>query len=200
MGSAMWFRSSGFQLASNSVYSLAVGITHQKRRRNSAADAAHRAIAMDFAVARVHHSEVTLAVHDFPRQLYLAQVDGSGRQIALPTGTERAGLQFDHVILTAKDALPLELNLTAIQLTEVADAVLSWPNEQPRQSLAGNHKRGVWPGQQGSAKLTILLEFEGAGREGMLAGNEDRSRRDGHGSQPGKHTADVFFRPRGMGR
>src|SRR5580765_6545316 len=121
---------------------------------------------MDFAVARVHHSEVTLAVHDFPRQLHFAQVDGSARQIALPTGTERAGLQFDHVILTAKDALSLELNLMAIQLTEVAHPMLSWSNEQPRQSLAGNDKRRVWPGQQGSAKVTILLEFKGAWREG----------------------------------
>ena len=84
---------------------------------------------MDFAVARVHHSEVTFAVHDFPRQLYLAQVDGSGRQIALPTGPERAGQQLDHVILTAKNALPLELNLTAIELTEIAYPVLSLPNE-----------------------------------------------------------------------
>src|ERR1041384_1557172 len=137
---------------------------------------------MDFAVARVHHPEIALAVHDFSRQLHLAQVHGAGRQIALPTGTEGAGLQFDHVILAAKDALPFKLNFMAIQLTEVAHSVLSWPNEQPRQTLAGNRQRRVWPGQQGSAKVTILLEFEGAGREGMLAGNEDRSRRDRHGS------------------
>src|SRR4051812_22830108 len=149
---------------------------------------------MDFAVARVHHSEVTLAVHDFPGQLYLSQVDGSSRQIALPTSTESAGLQFNHVILTVKDALPFELNLMAIQLTEVAHSMLSRPNEQPRQSLAWNDKRGVWPGQQGSPKRTILLEFKGACREGVLAGNEDRSRRDGHGAQPGNYTADCLLK------
>src|SRR5712671_1063552 len=70
--------------------------------------------------------------------------------------------------------------------------MLSWPNEQPRQSLAGNRKRGVWPGQQGSPKRTILLEFKSAGREGVLAGDEDRSRRDRYGSQRDNHAADEL--------
>ena len=91
MGSAMWFSKFGLPIRQQQRHGLAVGITHQKRRRNSATDAAHRAIAMDFAVARVHHSEVALAVHDFSGQLDRAQVDGCGRQVALPVALSVPG-------------------------------------------------------------------------------------------------------------
>ena len=87
-----------------------------------------------------------------------------------------------------------ELNLASNKLAQIVCAMLAGPDKQPRQSLAGNHKRGVWPGQQGSPKRTILLEFKVACREGVLAGNEDRSRRDGHGAQPGKYTADCLLK------
>ena len=69
----MWSSNSRRQFASNSVFGAPAGVADEKRRRDSAADAARRAIAMDLAVAGIHHAEVALAVHDLAGELDVPQ-------------------------------------------------------------------------------------------------------------------------------
>jgi hypothetical protein len=45
----------------------AIEIVGRKHRWDAPAKAAHRAISVHFAIARVHHSQVTLAVYNLTR-------------------------------------------------------------------------------------------------------------------------------------
>src|SRR5262249_33578004 len=54
---------------------IAAGVAHQECRGDATADAAHRAIAVHFTRAGVHHAEIALAVDDFSGQLHFAKLD-----------------------------------------------------------------------------------------------------------------------------
>ena len=80
---------------------VAARIPHHECGGRSTADAACGAIAMNLAIARIHHAEVALAVDDFSSQSYCAEAHPRGWRIGrvLWRGiANRLGKRFDHAI------------------------------------------------------------------------------------------------------
>src|SRR5438067_1541622 len=130
---------------------------------------------MDLAVTRVHDAEVAFAIDDLTGKLHWAQIRDLRHGAPGCACGERTRQQLDHVIVTSKNALTPELHFAAVKLAEVSRPVLAWPCEQPRKPLTGDEYGSIWLCHQRAAKIAILLKFKRAGRERMLACNEDRS-------------------------
>src|SRR5450631_1969898 len=88
-----------------------------ENRRDAPAQTARRAVAMDFALAGIHDSQIALTVHDFA-------CNGHGPEIPsglLSTGNNsrggfyRAGHYFDHSSAIAVNQLPLQMHRLAIE-------------------------------------------------------------------------------------
>src|SRR5215467_8879979 len=147
---------------------MAAGVAHQECRGDATADAARRAIAVHFTRAGVHHAEIALAIDDFSGQLHFAKLDI--RDTLCDCIRESGGLacHFDHVVVATNNALAGELHLAAIEGSDIAHAVLSRANQQPRYALPGNHEGWVRRRDESAVEFAILLELEARRRKWML--------------------------------
>src|SRR5215467_8351156 len=110
---------------------MAAGVAHQECRGDATADAAHRAIAVHFTRAGVHHAEIALAVDDFSGQLHFAKLDI--RDTLSDCTRESGGLacDFDHVVIATHNALAAELHLATVEGSHIAHTVFTRANQQP---------------------------------------------------------------------